>query len=121
MKTPVWVKPGAWGVVVGAVAVMVVGFTAGGWVTGGTAQTMATTQAEAAMVQAFTPICVTNAQREPDKLVLLKAESSWNRDTFVKKAGWADGAGTDYRSKVAEACAPKAVQAHEASLVNKPS
>ena len=120
MTTPEWLKPGVWGAVIGGAAVAVIGFSAGGWVTGGTAEEMAAARAETAVVQAFTPICVANAQREPEKLAQLKAESSWQRDTFVEKAGWADGAGTEYRDDVADACAPKAVEALEASAVKKP-
>lgn len=37
MNTPGWLKPGIYGAVIGAVIVGVVGFTWGGWVTGGTA------------------------------------------------------------------------------------
>ena len=121
MQIPGWVKPGVWGVVIGGAVATVVGFSVGGWVTGGTAEEMANTRAETAVVAAFTPICVANAQREPEKLAQLKAESSWQRDTFVEKAGWADGAGTAYRDEVAEACAPKALEALEASATKKPS
>lgn len=41
MNTPAWLKPGLDGVAVGAVAFAVVGFSWGGWVTGGTAKKMA--------------------------------------------------------------------------------
>jgi hypothetical protein len=37
MQVPASVKPAVWGAVGGAVAAMIVGFTWGGWVTGGTA------------------------------------------------------------------------------------
>jgi hypothetical protein len=36
MNTPEWLKPGIYGAVIGAVFVGVVGFSWGGWVTGGT-------------------------------------------------------------------------------------
>lgn len=120
MKTPTWIKPAAWGAVGGAVAAMVIGFSWGGWVTGGTAEEMAATRAETAIVQAFTPICVLNAQNQPEQLALLKAESSWSRDRFIVKAGWANGAGEEYRDEVAEACAKKAVEAME-TTAKKPS
>ena len=103
--------------VIGAVLTAGIGFSVGGWVTGGTAQELAAARAEGAVVRAFTPVCVANAQREPEKLAQLKAESSWQRDTFVEKAGWADGAGPEYRDEVADACAPKAL---EASAAKKP-
>ena len=37
MNSPEWLKPGIYGALIGAVFVGVVGFTWGGWVTGGTA------------------------------------------------------------------------------------
>ena len=115
MRTPEWVKPGAWGVAGGAVAAMVIGFSVGGWVTGGTAEEMAEARAETAVVQAFVPICVAQAKQQPEQLALLKAESSWQRDTFVEKAGWANAAGDEYRSEVADKCAVKALEVVEAA------
>jgi hypothetical protein len=121
MNTPEWIKPGLWGAVGGAVVAIAIGFSVGGWVTEGTAEEMAAARAESAVVKAFTPICVANAQREPEKLAALKAESSWQRDAFVEKAGWADGAGTEYRDNVADMCAEKAVEALEASVPKTPT
>ena len=41
MQTPEWLKPGLYGAACGAAALAVIGFSWGGWVTGGTARTMA--------------------------------------------------------------------------------
>ncbi len=41
MRTPEWLKPGLYGAACGAVALAVIGFSWGGWVTGGMARTMA--------------------------------------------------------------------------------
>jgi hypothetical protein len=41
MHPPEWLKPGLYGAACGAVALAVIGFSWGGWVTGGTARTMA--------------------------------------------------------------------------------
>src|SRR6478736_1886359 len=46
------------GMVIGAVASMVIGFSWGGWVTGATANKLAADQAGAAVVTVLTPICV---------------------------------------------------------------
>ncbi len=110
MKVPEWVKPAVWGAIGGAIAAMIIGFAWGGWVTGGTAGKMETASAEAAVVQAFTPLCVAKAQQQPDQLVLLKAESSYNRGDFVIKAGWVDDVSEKYRSQVARACGSAAVE-----------
>lgn len=114
MTVPEWIKPAAWGVVGGVIAAIVVGFAWGGWVTGGTATQMAATSAEAAIVQAFTPLCVSKAEQEPEQLVLLKEESSWQRDDFVVEAGWVDNVNEKYRGDVARSCAKAVLEAMEA-------
>ena len=110
MKLPEWIKPAAWGVIGGAIAAIVIGFFWGGWVTGGTAGKMEVASAKAAIVLAFTPLCVAKAEQLPEQLVLLKAESSWKRDAFVIKAGWVDNVSEKYQSAVADACASVVVE-----------
>ena len=114
MKQPEWVKPAAWGVIGGAIAAIVIGFFWGGWVTGGTAGKMEVASAQAAIVLAFTPLCVAKAEQLPEQLVLLKAESSWRRDDFVVKAGWVDNVSEKYQSAVADACASVVVEGMKA-------
>ena len=114
MRVPEWVKPAVWGAIGGAIAAIVIGFAWGGWVTGGTAGLMEAASAEAAIVQAFTPLCVAKAEQQPEQLAPLKAESSWNRDDFVIKAGWVDNVSEKYRSAVAEACASTVVEGMKA-------
>src|SRR5687767_4662112 len=46
MQTPEWLKPAVYGAACGAIGLAVVGFSWGGWVTGGTARTMAAEQAK---------------------------------------------------------------------------
>ena len=121
MKIPAQVKPAAWGVVGGAIGAMIIGFVWGGWVTGGTATRGATDAAEAAVVQAFVPLCVAKAAEQPDQLVLLKKESSYQRDAFVIKAGWVANVAEKYRSQVARACASTVVEAMDAAAAKKPS
>ena len=120
MNVPASVKPAVWGAIGGAIAAMIVGFVWGGWVTGGTAGTMATASAEVAVVQAFTPLCVARAEEQPDQLALLKAESRWSRDDFVIKAGWVANVSEKYRSAVARACASTVVEAMDAKPTAKP-
>ena len=48
MKIPVETKPVVWGIAGGAVLAMIVGFTWGGWVTGGKAESDATQRVNAA-------------------------------------------------------------------------
>jgi len=92
MTVPTWVKPGVWGVVVGAIAIMIVGFWQIGWTTAGTAERMATDRANSAVVAVLVPFCVAMAERDPDqaKLAKVKAEqSNWSRSQLVSDAGWA--------------------------------
>ena len=58
MKIPIETKPALWGMAGGAIAATIVGFTWGGWVTGGRAETDATRQIDAAVVAALAPVCV---------------------------------------------------------------
>lgn len=110
MEVPQSAKPLAWGVIGGAILAMVIGFNWGGWVTGGKAQNMKEASAEAAVINALTPICVAKAEQQPDQLIGLQAESDWKRDDFVIKAGWVDTVKKEFRQPVAEACASIAVQ-----------
>jgi hypothetical protein len=92
MTVPVWVKPGVWGGVIGAIATMIFGFWEMGWTTGGTAERMAKERADTAVVAALVPFCVASAQRDPDAshLAKVKAEgSSYSRTQLVSEAGWA--------------------------------
>jgi hypothetical protein len=111
MNLPVETKPVFWGVVGGAIAAAIVGFSWGGWVTGGKAEADATQRANAAVVLALAPVCVERFQRAPDvsgNLAALKKVDSWSQGEFVEKGGWATAPGAkapDQLSAVAKACA----------------
>jgi hypothetical protein len=111
MTTPEWLKPGLYGAACGAIALAVVGFTWGGWVTGGTARQMASEQSRTDVVAALTSICLDQSKRDPqlaERVVLLKAASSWERGDIVLKNGWATMPGTTEGNRlVAIACADK--------------
>jgi hypothetical protein len=113
MNMPTWLSPGLYGAACGAVAVAIVGFTWGGWVTNSKAELMSQTASQAAVVTVLTPLCLDLARRDPDfvaKLVELKKASSYSRDEFVIKAGWGALPGTvDPNRAVAAACATKLV------------
>jgi hypothetical protein len=104
-----WFKPAAWGVIVGAVATMIVGFSWMGWVLGGTAERMAVERANAATVTALTPSCVARFMQQPDaaaKLAEFHKIDSWKQRQFVEDGGWATPrGGTSPHSGVANACA----------------
>ncbi|MET0529084.1 MAG: hypothetical protein ABW003_12235 [Microvirga sp.] len=111
MKTPEWLRPGLDGVACGAIAVTLVGFTWGGWVTGGTARQMSADQSQAEVIAALTSICLDQSKRDPqlaERVVLLKAASSYQRGDIVMKNGWATMPGTSEGNRlVASACADR--------------
>lgn len=111
MNIPVETKPAVWGIIGGAVALAIVGFTWGGWVTSATAEASATQRASDAVVVALAPICVQRFNATTDgaaKLVELKKVDAWSQGAFVEKGGWATSPGTnppDQLTAVAKACA----------------
>lgn len=110
MKVPESVKPAIWGMIGGGIAAMVIGFNWGGWVTAGTAGQMETASAKAAIVLAFTPLCVIKAEPHLDKLAELKQLSRWKYDDFVVEAGWVDNVSEKYRTDVARVCASTLIE-----------
>jgi pimeloyl-ACP methyl ester carboxylesterase len=108
MQIPTWTKPAIYGAVAGAVALAIVGFSWGGWVTGGTAQKMADSASIVAVAAALTPYCVERAKNDPKSaeiLAELKAAQGWNRRDVVEKAGWATLFGAEKpNADLAKAC-----------------
>jgi hypothetical protein len=102
-------KPALWGAAGGAAALAIIGFAWGGWVTGGSAQRNAESQASSAVVAALAPICLDQFQQTSNsalQLAELKKISSYAQSSFVEKAGWATMPGsTSPSSGVAKACA----------------
>ena len=92
----------------GAVALAVVGFTWGGWVTGGTAKEMAADQAKLEVIAALVPICIQQSSLDPqvvETLAHLKDASSYQRSDMLMKTGWATMPGSsDPNRDVARAC-----------------
>jgi alpha/beta superfamily hydrolase len=92
MEMPTQDTPAFWGAVCGAAAVAFVGFSWGGWVTGSSAEALASERATKAVVAALAPICVENFNRGKDasaQLAELKKAKSWERASFIDKGGWA--------------------------------
>ena len=71
---------------------ILVGFTWGGWTTGGTARSMAQDAALSSRNELAAGVCVDRFRAAGDasaQLVALKALGSWDRGSFVEKGGWA--------------------------------
>jgi len=117
MNIPVEIKPACWGMVGGAVALAIVGFTWGGWMTGSKAEEHASQRAKDAVVLALAPMCVEKFQHANDavaNLATLKKTDSWSQGEFVEKGGWATAPGVrppEQTTAVAKACAALLVPA----------
>lgn len=85
-----------WSCAACVVATMIVGFTWGGWVTGGKAGAMAGKAAAEARADVAATICVDRFVSAPGAaaaLASLKSSDSWKRDTFITDGGWVTIAG----------------------------
>jgi hypothetical protein len=109
MNMPAHTKPWIQGAVIGAIALAIIGFSWGGWVTGGTAAKDSVAASHTAVVVALAPICVERFRSQPDAIVkadaLLKT-STWERSSVIEKSGFATMPGSKMAdSDVARACA----------------
>ena len=97
-----------WSWIASIVVTMIIGFTWGGWVMGGTAQKMADVIGKDAVVKRPAPVCVVQFRqdtRKDQKLKGLKETGTWEQVDYVKKQGWATIAGErEPDSKVAGEC-----------------
>ena len=90
MHVPQWLKPGFWRVVIGALGIMIIGFSWMGWTLGSTAETLAQDRVSAALVAAFTPLCVESFMKQPDapgKLTEFQKTTAWRQQEFAKRVG----------------------------------
>ena len=81
------IKYGVWGLVVGAVIVMIIGFAWGGWTTSSTTKT----KTEEAVLASQAAICVAQFMKQPNyegKLKEFEKVSNWERAKFIEKGGW---------------------------------
>jgi hypothetical protein len=105
------------------VATMIVGFTWGGWTTGGSAREMADDAASAAREQLAAAVCVERFMGSPDagtQLAALKDLSSYRRSSFIRDGSWAvmpgkDSAGYDVANECADQLAALEVPASTAA------
>jgi hypothetical protein len=79
------------GIAIGAVASIAIGFSWGGWVTGGAANKLAADRAGAAVVTVLTPICVAlhDGDAQANLATLRKIASNWEQGQYLEKGGWA--------------------------------
>lgn len=108
MEAQSQLKPTLWGAVGGAIALAVIGFSWGGWVTGSKADALVRQQVQAALIEVLTPICVDKFNRAENAQARLvefkKMTSSFDRERFVRENDWAKF-GKESNSRVVDACA----------------
>ena len=93
-----WVKPGIWGALIGAIVIMILGFSAFGWVLDSKAEQLANERSTNAVAEALAPVCAARFFAQPDataKLADLKGLSSgYQQRDYVEKGGWAAATGS---------------------------
>ena len=95
---------GIWGLVIGAIIIVTIGFAWGGWTTQSSAQKMT----DEAVLASQAAICVAQFMKQPnheERLKELEKVESWKRSEFVEKGGWDKMPGQEKAgSYVAQAC-----------------
>ena len=108
MELPKWTVPSLQGAVAGAVALTIIGFNWGGWVTEGTASKMTQEASNSAVAAALTPHCLARSVADPasaDIMADLDKAGIWQKRSIIEKAGWATPLGTEKpSSELAESC-----------------
>ena len=114
MRIPQWIKPGIWGVIIGAGGIMMSGFSWWGWTLNSTAERIATERANTAVVALLAPLCVESFMKQPDavaKLTEFRQTAAWRQTEFIEKGGWATiSSSTTPLPAVARACGEQLVK-----------
>ena len=108
MQFPEGTKSALIGAVAGAIAVSIIGFNWGGWVTGGSATDMSEEVSIAAVAMALTPYCIQKSQDDPKSVAVMadiEETSSYQRRGVIEDAGWATPLGAENPDReLAELC-----------------
>ncbi|MHC9237011.1 hypothetical protein ACX9MO_15390 [Pseudooceanicola sp. 502str34] len=108
MTAPDWLKPGLVGTMIGAVVITIVGFSWGGWVTGGTAREQADTLAQETVTAAMVPVCLDLARSDPmrrSKIETIRDATRYRQRDALMEAGWATVPGAEEPDRnIARAC-----------------
>ena len=113
MQIPSWIKPGLWGVALGAVVWWGVLAWGLGWISPAAARQQADNQTQAAVVAVAAPDCITRFEHQADAVsswhALQKSANNYNQDEYIEKGGWAavpdQKSDSDIVDAVADACA----------------
>ena len=107
------IKPLIWGIVVGAIGLLIVVFWSGWVVTNSTAEAQGKQLAKEAVLEQLVPICVAQYLQDPNKverLAELEDKRYWQRDDYVEEIGWAKMPGSKSLVRgVADKCAKQII------------
>jgi len=102
-------KLGLWSAAGGAVALAIVGFNWGGWVTTGAAEALAKEAGANAVAERLGTICVAQFNRDSQKgqkVNEMKDKDTWEKGRYIDKQSWAIMPGAEKpESGVSDACA----------------
>ena len=108
------IKPLVWGIVVGAIGLLIIIFWAGWVVTSSTAEDKGKQMAKEAVIEHLVPICVEQYLQDPNKVerfAELKEKRYWQRDDYVEKIGWAKMPGSkSFVRGVADKCEKQIIE-----------
>ena len=106
--------PFIWGIVIGAIGLLIVIFWTGWVVTSSTAEEEGKQMAKEAVLESLVPICVEQYLQDPNKVekfAELKEKAYYLRDDYVKKNGWSTMPGAKYPVRgVADKCAKQIIE-----------
>jgi hypothetical protein len=113
MSIPPWVKPGFWGLVLGAFAWWGVLAWGLGWMSPATARQMADDQIQNAVIAVASPYCTERFEQQANAVTswqaLKKSADNYDQSSFIEKGGWVDlpkaKPVSDLADAVANACA----------------
>ncbi len=111
----------AWGIAIGFVVTLFVGFKWGGWYTTSGAQEFAKNTADTAVQTALAPVCAAEFMRLPDaqaQLVVLKKKEGYYRGEMIGKLIKIPGQG-ELSSDLSSTCADKVLSSLKTAEAKK--
>ena len=109
--------PFIWGVVIGAIALLIVIFWTGWVMTSSSATEQSEKMVKEAVLENLAPICVEQYLQDPNKVerfAELKETSSYQRDDYVEEMGWATMPGSESPVRgIADKCAKQIIELEE--------
>ena len=108
------IKPLVWGIISGAIGLLIVVFWTGWVVTSNTSEVQGKKLAKEAVLEQLVPICVAQYLQDPNKIerfAELKEKSYWQRDDYVEKIGWSNMPGSESSVRgVADKCEKQIIE-----------